>query len=504
MIVPHFNDLLQLSDKFNVIPMYKMIHADDETPISIYQKIRNNHSFLLESVEGGERWARYSIIGVKPFLRLTGKGYDLQIYNDKDEVTIETGNPVQYLKELLSTMKSPVFSELPPFFGGAVGYFGYDTITYVEKIPKIEHDPLELPDISFLFCDELIVYDHLKQRIFLICHLHVEPNDTEKQLKTKYQHTMGRISKLQDKISKGKSKGYLSMTGMDEINSLHAFKSNMTKNEFEEMVEKAKEYIKSGDIFQVVLSQRFHRKTQVDPFMVYRMLRTINPSPYMYYLQFEKEVLVGTSPEMLIRVENGKVETKPIAGTRPRGKSKEEDNRLKMDLLQDEKEAAEHHMLVDLGRNDVGRISSYGTVTVNQFKEVEYYSHVMHLVSHVTGELRPDITAYDALMSAFPAGTVSGAPKIRAMEIIAELEKEARGPYAGAIGYFGFNGNMDTCITIRTILFVNDQAYVQAGAGIVADSIPEKEYEETCNKAMALIKAIVTAEQCSYSDQEVI
>jgi anthranilate synthase component 1 len=408
--------------------------------------------------------------------------------------------PLQALKSLLAQYRSPQLDDLPRFTGGAVGFFGYDLLQYYERLPEHEVDDLQMSDLQFMFCDQVIVFDHLKQRIKIIANLHVPTDGTS--LVDAYLHTCDKIDSLLNTLATPLTEPLAPIPLDDEMaDSLH-FQSNISKETYLQNVLNAKEYIRAGDIFQVVLSQRFEMETDVSPLHVYRVLRTMNPSPYMYVLKMEDETIVGTSPELLVRVEGGKVETRPIAGTRPRGKTPEEDLSLELDLLADEKELAEHRMLIDLGRNDIGRVSKYGSVHCDSFMEIERYSHVMHIVSNVTGEMREDRDFYDAFISCMPAGTVSGAPKLRAMEIIAELEPNARGAYAGAIGYLGFSGNLDTCITIRTIIFKHGKAYVQAGAGIVADSVPENEYTETVNKAKAMLVAIRTAERVFHGGRE--
>ncbi len=487
--------IIALAGKYNVIPVVRRLLADTETPIRVFQHLsRDKRAFLLESVEGGAKWARYSFIGTDPFLVLRLKKNKLALeQNGKTEYHV-TDQPLQLLREKLRSYRSPQIADLPPFTGGAIGFFGYDLLQYYErKLPPHGIDDLNMDDMQFMFCDQVIVFDHFKQHVLVIGNVHVQEGASDRMIEEAYEKTCLAIDKtierLQQPLPPVKSRGT-----PPQDPDLGDIKSNLTKQQFLDNVNQAKEYIRAGDIFQVVLSQRFHIETEVDPLHVYRVLRTMNPSPYMYYLKLDDEVIVGTSPELLVKVDNGKVETRPIAGTRPRGKTPEEDLALEKELLADEKERAEHVMLVDLGRNDIGRVSTYGTVKCDSYMEIERYSHVMHIVSNVTGQLRPDKDFYDAFLSCLPAGTVSGAPKLRAMEIIAELENEARGAYAGAIGYLGFSGNLNTCITIRTIIFKNGKAYVQAGAGIVWDSVPENEYEETVNKAKGMLKAIRAAE----------
>ncbi|GGF88838.1 anthranilate synthase component I [Paenibacillus abyssi] len=486
--------VIRLAGQYNLIPIVRHVMADTETPIRLFQHFyRERHAFLLESVEGGVKWARYSFIGTDPFMMISGKNGEMTIEQQGVKRVIKE-KPIELLKAHLRSYRSPSLAELPPFTGGAIGFFGYDLLQYYEKLPAHRIDDLEMNDLQFMFCDQVIVFDHFKQQIQVIGNIHIPEHASDEDIKEAYENTSQKIEdtivKLQQPISVPVMAG--GVVPMDP--DLGDVQSNVSKADFIANVEQAKEYIRAGDIFQVVLSQRFNIETEVDPLHVYRVLRTMNPSPYMYYLKMDDEVIVGTSPEALVKVDNGRVETRPIAGTRPRGKTPEEDLALEKELLADEKERAEHLMLVDLGRNDIGRVSEFGTVTCDSYMEVERYSHVMHIVSNVSGSLREDKDFFDAFVSCLPAGTVSGAPKLRAMEIIAELENEARGAYAGAIGYLGFGGSLNTCITIRTIIFKNGRAYVQAGAGIVWDSVPESEYTETVNKAMALLKAIRAAE----------
>jgi len=501
MYDPSLAEIQSLSADYSLIPVSLVLMADQETPIRLYQKIRTTDSFLLESVEGGARWARYSFIGLRPFLTFEAKGSHVRIRFRSGEQVEREGNPVLILREQVERFRSPKLPFLPRLSGGAVGFFGYNTLHYVEKLPEHRVKKLDVPDMRFLFVDEMIAFDHLKQEIRLIVHLHLDKAETTASIEEKYQRACQRLTELAAEVSAPhQTVSHVALS--DEETQPLQIEAAMTKAEFESMVEKAKAYIAAGDIFQVVLSQRFQVQTDVDPFSVYRVLRTLNPSPYMYYLQFEGQTIVGTSPELLVRVEDGKVEMRPIAGTRKRGATAAEDARLAEDLLADPKERAEHHMLLDLGRNDVGRVSEYASVRVEQQLGIEKYSHVMHLVSHVTGRLREELDPFDALLAAFPAGTVSGAPKLRAMEIIAELEPESRHTYAGAIGYLTFDGALDTCITIRTLLFQDGMAYVQAGAGIVADSIPHLEYQETVNKAAGMLHALQKAEQLFSRKEE--
>jgi len=492
MYTPQVQEVIRLAREYNLIPVVRHLLADTETPIRVFQQFYSEkQAFLLESVEGGVKWARYSFIGTDPFLTIRAKNGAVEIVNGSSK-RYEEEKPVEVLKALLRSYHSPSLPDLPRFTGGAVGFFGYDLLQYYERLPKHRIDDLEMDDIQFMFCDQVIVFDHFKQQIKVIANVHIPSGATDAEIMEAYKETCAKIDQTIEKLKRPIPP--TSQRSIPEDVELGEIRSNLTKDQFIGNVEKAKEYIRAGDIFQVVLSQRFEIETEVEPLQVYRILRTLNPSPYMYCLKMDDEVIVGTSPELLVRVEEERVETRPIAGTRPRGRTPEEDLALEKELLADEKERAEHLMLVDLGRNDLGRVSEFGTVKCDTFMEIERYSHVMHIVSNVTGRIRKDKDFYDAFLSCLPAGTVSGAPKLRAMEIIAELENEARGCYAGAIGYLGFSGNLDTCITIRTIIFKKGKAFVQAGAGIVWDSVPEKEFEETVNKAKALLKAIRTAE----------
>ena len=460
----------------NLMPVYREIVADMETPVSAFLKInRGGNSFLLESVEGGQRMERYSFIGTEPYRELTIKA--------KDQI-----DPLNLIAEELQKYKVVPLEGLPRFSGGAVGYLSYETVNRFEKLPSPEKDPLNLPEARFMFVDTMLVFDHVTHKIKVLSYVKLN-GDIDKD----YQQAVDKIDNLVARLLKP----YVSkktVKSKSTIISNSRLSSNFTRPDFEAKVEKIKEYITDGEAIQVVLSQRLAQPTNLQPFEIYRALRTINPSPYMFYLDYGDFQIVGASPEVLVRVEDGIVMTRPLAGTRPRGKTPEEDAALEKELRNDEKERAEHIMLVDLGRNDIGRVSQPGTVVVSELMDVERYSHVMHLVTHVQGKLRPEMNAFDALRACFPAGTVSGAPKVRAMEIIAEMEPEKRGPYAGAAGYFSFSGNMDMAIAIRTMVVKKGVAYVQAGAGIVYDSVPQREYEESMNKARALLKALEQAE----------
>ncbi len=482
ILYPTLEEAQALGSQGNFCPLYCEVPADLETPVSAYLKVaRGQYSFLLESVEGGERLARYSFIGTEPYRTLRSG-------------VKEEGNfvdPLLAVEEELARFRPVTVPGLPRFTGGAVGYLGYETMRYFEpRVPQAENDVLSLPEAVFLFTDTLLVFDHLQHKIKVVSHFRLDGD-----IEAAYRQAAFRIQELVSRLERPLA--HIPYSAMGEggvVVDGATVGSNMTPEDHRGAVIKAKEYIVAGDIIQVVLSQRFQRPTSAPAFDVYRALRTINPSPYMYYLDLGEAQIVGTSPEMLVRVDEGKIDYHPIAGTRRRGADAAEDAALEDDLVHDEKERAEHVMLLDLGRNDVGRVSEPGSVVPTQIMEVERYSHVMHLVSHVTGRLREGLTPYDALRACFPAGTVSGAPKIRAMEIIAELEKDRRGPYAGAVGYFDFSGNIDTAITIRTIVMKDGVAHVQAGGGIVYDSDPAAEYAETENKARALIRAIEQAE----------
>ncbi|MGE5703470.1 MAG: anthranilate synthase component I [Clostridia bacterium] len=496
MFTPTLAEVRALAPQYSMIPISMVLLADQETPIRLYQKVRSNNSFLLESVEGGSRWARYSFIGLNPFETLEAKGNQITLRKRNGQEELQEGNPIELLRQRMKSYKSPQLPDYPRLSGGAVGFFGYNTLRYYEELPQHSRSVLDVPDVRFLFVDELIAFDHLKQEIRIIVNMRLTGSESPEQIEHTYNEVCARIAELANQVTKEMVQPAPArrITPVEAATQLKVT-PNMSPAQYEQMVNRAKEYIAAGDIFQVVLSQRFTVETSLDPFSVYRVLRTLNPSPYMYYLEYENETVVGTSPEILVRVEDGKVEIRPIAGTRKRGATAKEDAELAEDLLADEKERAEHTMLLDLGRNDVGRVSAYGSVNVEEQMVIEHYSHVMHMVSHVTGKLREDLDPFDAMLSAFPAGTVSGAPKLRAMEIIAELEQDERHAYAGAIGYLSFTGNLDSCITIRTLMFKDGQAHVQAGAGIVADSVPEHEYQETVNKAAALIRAVEKAEQ---------
>jgi len=489
MIRPTFDEFRRLAKRGNLIPVYKETLADLETPVSAFMKIdTGKYSFLLESVEGGEKIARHSFLGADPEIVFISKGHKVKILDREGENVWEAEDPFDELKRLLGRYKFVPVEGLTRFVGGFVGYIGYDMVRFFEKLPDMTEDDLKLPDMVFVFTDTILVFDHVAHKILVISNAYVED---ENSLSEAYDAAVAKIEGLVEKL---KSPLVLMEQGQRRISQVR-MESNFTKGEFEEAVARAKEYIYAGDCVQVVLSQRFMTHFSAEPFDIYRALRSLNPSPFMYFLRYDDFQIVGSSPEVFVRLEDGKVELRPIAGTRRRGQNEKEDKELEEELLSDPKERAEHVMLVDLGRNDVGRVCKYHTVRVPEFMVIERYSHVMHIVSDVVGRIRDDCDQFDLVRACFPAGTVSGAPKVRAMEIIEELEPTKRGPYAGAIGYFSFSGNLDTCITIRTLILKDGIAYVQAGAGIVADSIPEREYEETVNKAKALVRAIEIAER---------
>jgi anthranilate synthase component 1 len=485
MITPTKEVFLQKSKQGNLIPVYREILADMETPVSAFRKIDSGkYAYLLESVEGGEKWGRYSFLGANPSRVFRCKGRSVTILKDGVvEQSKEVENPVAALKEMIAPYKPVPMEGLPRFFGGVVGYFSYDMVRFFEDLPAQTEDDLNLPDAVFMLTDTILIFDNVSLKIKVVSNVHLDEGLDPAE---EYDRAVERINRIIDDLKKPMAHPPLEMDSSGEVE----FSSNFSKAEYQHVVERCKEYIKAGDIFQVVPSQRFQARVSGDPFRIYRALRNINPSPYLRYLKLDDFCLVGSSPEVLVRVEEGEVIVRPIAGTRPRGKSLAEDRKMEEELLADPKEKAEHLMLVDLGRNDVGRVAKSGSVRVEEFMIIERYSHVMHIVSNVVGQLREDRDAFDVLAACFPAGTVSGAPKIRAMEIIEEMEPTRRGPYAGAVGYISYSGNLDTCITIRTLLIKDGVAYVQAGGGVVADSNPETEYYETVNKAKALIRAV--------------
>ena len=494
MYHPNLNEAKRLCSQGNTIPVYRELPADLETPVSVYLKLRGESpSFLLESVERAEQVGRYSFVGVDPTASLIARGDRVQVVGrgaGREEL-LNGRDPLHIIAEFVRHNRPVPLPGVPSFHGGAVGYLGYDMVRFFEpRVQATAPSPtgFEWPEAVFLLADDLVVFDHVRHRLLVISNAHVDPNG---DVTVAYQQAVTHIDALVQRLSQP-----LPVPRQPSVRESSELSSNFSRERFEDAVRTAKEYIAAGDIFQVVLSQRLQRWTTADPLSIYRALRMLNPSPYMFYLELPDGLnLIGSSPEMLVRLEGGLGEVRPLAGTRRRGHTPQEDEALARELLADPKERAEHVMLVDLGRNDLGRVCRHGSVRVPLMMGVERYSHVMHIVSEVVGDLDPAHDAFDLLRSTFPAGTVSGAPKVRAMEIIDELEGERRGPYAGTVGYFSYSGSMDTCITIRTIFFKNQTAFLQAGAGIVADSDPAREYEETLHKAQALAEAIDHAER---------
>ena len=489
-----FEQFCELAERGNLVPVFKEVMADLLTPVSAFLRTTKDaeHAFLLESVEGGERLARYSFLGKDPFMVIRSKGG--RVFVEKQEGSEEREESfLEVVRELMAQYESPDVDGLPRFSGGAVGFLGYEAAAWFEpslephwRTVDVESDDVQ-DDAAFMVFDTVLAFDHVKHRILIIANTPVFDGC---DLREKYEGAQSKIQAVEEELSLSESGQSMAM----ETDSRLEWTTNTTQETYEASVRRAQEYIRAGDIYQVVLSQRFDAETDVDPFTVYRTLRYVNPSPYMYFMRIGELSIVGSSPEMLVRVEGRRVETHPIAGTRARGSDEAEDRRLAEELRGNEKECAEHVMLVDLGRNDVGRVSEYGSVEVSRYMTLERYSHVMHLVSRVEGQLADGRDRLNALEACFPAGTVSGAPKIRAMEIIAELEPERRGIYAGAVGYLDFSGHLDCCITIRTIAMSRGRASVQAGAGIVADSVATAEYQETLDKASALIRALEIAQ----------
>ncbi len=496
MYTPTLEEFIEKAKHGNLIPVYRELVADIDTPVSAYLKLRgvgNGYSFLLESVEGSEKVARYSYLGCAPYQSLASYANHVIITTGGTQQTRELSDgqdPLHIVRELMSRYQFVPPTTPDRFYGGAVGYLSYDMVRFFEDLPSENPDDLNLAECEFMFTDTLVIFDHVMHRMRIVANAHVDGDP-----QAAYWEAIGRIDRLVEALESRLPEQPRQPRTPRVPDDPSAMRSTMTKSQHREAVLKAKEYIAAGDAIQVVVSHRLSADLQVPPFDLYRALRAINPSPYMYYLSFGDTKIIGASPELLVREENGKVVTRPIAGTRRRGKDPAEDRRLADELLADEKERAEHIMLVDLHRNDIGRVCKPGTVQVDQLMQVEHYSHVMHIVSNVIGELADGYDQYDLLRAVFPAGTVSGAPKIRAMQIIEELEPVRRGPYAGVVGYFSFSGNMDTCITLRTIVGKNGTYYFQAGGGIVADSVPETEYQETLLKIGALLDAARLAER---------
>lgn len=490
MYSPDKESFALLAAQGNLIPVYREIMADMDTPVTAFRKIDDGcHAFLLESIEGGEKWARYTFLGATPAVVIRSRGNRVELLKNgaAPEVT-ETDDPLGAVKRHLAQFQPVETPGLPRFFGGAVGYLGYDMVRFFEKLPTDKPALIGAWDSCFLITDTLLIFDNVRQKIKVVANAHLDEGVSPEAA---YAEAVARIDALIARL-----KGPLPPAQpMAATGRPVSFGSNMKREEFEAAVEKSKEYIRAGDIIQVVLSQRFSGDLNVEPLDIYRVLRTLNPSPYMFFLRMDDTIVLGASPEVMVRKEGDRVELRPIAGTRPRGASAEEDRHLEDDLLADPKERAEHVMLVDLGRNDLGRVCRTGTVRVSELMTVERYSHVMHIVSNVQGELAAESDAFDLVRATFPAGTLSGAPKVRAMEIIDELEPCRREIYGGAVGYFSFSGNMDLAIAIRTLVVRDGKIHLQAGAGLVADSDPATEYQETVNKAMAVVKAIETVER---------
>ncbi|HWH78007.1 MAG TPA: anthranilate synthase component I, partial [Candidatus Binatus sp.] len=473
MIRPSFKEFCQFAKQGNLIPVYQELLMDLETPLSFFKRLeRDRYSFLLESVEGSERWARYSFLGTQPQKIFKARGDQVEIIENGKSSTIVCQEPFKLLEELMKGYQPVTVTGVPPFFGGALGYVAYDAVEQFHEIKNDKIDPLGMPEIFFLFVQTLIAFDNLKHTIKVIDNVRVT---AKTDLKKAYAASVKRINKVISSLQK-KPRG-IEPRDLSQGKGTRKFSSNLTQQGFEKAVSRAKEYIKAGDIIQAVLCQRLETKTNSDPFEIYRALRYVNPSPYMFYLELEDLRVIGSSPETMVRLTGDTIELRPIAGTRRRGATAVEEQELEADLLADPKERAEHIMLVDLGRNDVGRVAAIGSVEVNELMAIERYSHVIHIVSNVRGKLSADKSPFELFISAFPAGTVSGAPKVRAMQIISELEPQKRGLYAGAIGYFSYNGNLDTCIVIRTIVMKGKRLCITAGAGIVADSDPQLEYQ---------------------------
>lgn len=480
MIKPSYEKVLTLKDDYSVIPVYKEIYADIVTPITLLRKIacKSDKFFLLESIEGGEKWGRYSFIGFDPKARLSYRDNVLTVKGERERI-VYTNKPYDAVREYLASYKTPRFEDIPPFTGGLVGYWGYSMIACTEPTLKLKKDTSN--DFDLMLFDKIIAYDHLSQKLTII--VNMKTND----LLNQYNQAKNDIAAIVSIIN-----------GNDSLPKLKSdrnieFKSNFTKEEFCKIVKRTKEYIYDGDIFQCVVSRRFEAEYRGSLINAYRVMRTTNPSPYMVYMSIDGDEIISTSPETLVKLQNGVLNTFPIAGSRPRGKTKKEDDALAEELISDEKELAEHNMLVDLGRNDIGRISKFNSVKVTEYQKILRYSKIMHICSEVEGEIKDGLDAFDAIESLLPAGTLSGAPKIRACEIIEELEKTPRGIYGGALGYIDFNGNLDTCIAIRMAVKKDNKVYIQSGAGIVADSVPENEYTETYNKALAVMNAVKNA-----------
>jgi anthranilate synthase component 1 len=492
---PGYEEFVRRAGKTPFVPVHRQLTGDSLTPVSAFRRVEHvPPSFLFESVVGGEKVGRFSFLGTDPFLRFEARGKIVTIRDprgNQETRQFEAADPLIELQKLIEQYRSAHAPGLPRFVGGAVGYASYDSVRYTEHLPNVPPDDRDLPDLLFAFYDRMVVFDHIRKTILVVVQA---PAGPEIDLKESYGRACGEIDALVTRLDTP-GRDDFGLTDIDTTGPVTLKpRSNFTKEQYEAVVRHCQEYIKAGDVFQVVPSQRFELETSASPFNIYRVLRVVNPSPFLFYLTFGEFELIGSSPEILVRVEDGLVTIRPLAGTRRRGETEAEDRALAEELLADPKERAEHIMLVDLGRNDVGRVADYETVQITDVMKVERYSHVMHITSNVTGRLQAGRTAFDALKAGLPAGTVSGAPKVRAMEIIDEVEPQKRGPYAGAVGYIDFTGNMDTCIALRTLVIKGKTAYIQAGGGVVYDSDPSDEYEETVNKARGLLKAIEIAE----------
>jgi anthranilate synthase component 1 len=487
---PDFETFAKLAEGSDLVPVYRQLLSDTLTPVSAYCQLQGGPcGFLFESVVGGERIGRYSFLGADPFLEINAFGNHVVVTRDQKTEEFDSADPLADLERLLGGYRAVHVAGLPRFCGGAVGYAGYDTVRYTERLPDAPPDDRKLPDLSFAFYDRMVIFDQINKTILVVAHAHTAGGD----LHAAYARACARVDETCRQLQSRSSDLQLTDINLRGEPTV-SWKSNFSRERFEAAVVRCQDYIRAGDIFQVVLSQRLELETTARPLDIYRALRIVNPSPFMFLLRSPAVNLIGSSPEIMVRVEDGVVTIRPLAGTRKRGSTDEEDRRLEEELLSDPKERAEHVMLVDLARNDLGRVSRYGSVRISDVMKVERYSHVMHITSNANGRLAEGKSALDALRAGLPAGTVSGAPKVRAMQIIDELEPHRRGPYAGAVGYIDFTGNMDTCIALRTLVMQGQTAYVQAGAGIVADSVPSAEYQETLSKAKGLLKAIEVAQ----------
>lgn len=491
MYYPDLETFTRLADAVDLLPVYRRLVADSLTPVSAFHKLDLGPcACLFESVVGGEKVGRYSFLTADPFMQVEARGPKITVTTPEGCESFESADPLAELKRRLAVLRAAHLPELPPFTGGAVGYAGYDVVRYAENLPNAPADDRHLPDLAFAFYDRMVVFDHINKTIVVVALARLDkfaPAEAYADAKRRVDATVQQLSAVGAELPPVD----IDASGLPKI----PYTSNFTQANFEKAVDRCVEYICAGDIFQVVLSQRLELEIRAHPFEIYRTLRVVNPSPFMFYLRTPSVTLVGSSPEVMVRVVDGRVTVRPLAGTRPRGRNDEEDKKMAEELLADPKERAEHVMLVDLGRNDVGRVARYGSVALSDVMVIERYSHVMHITSNVSGQLQDGKDAFDALRACLPAGTVSGAPKVRAMQIIDELEPHRRGPYAGAVGYIDYGGNMDTCIALRTLVIQGRKAYIQAGAGIVADSQPSAEYQETLNKARGLLKAVEIAER---------